>query len=121
MLFCGWCRGRGVTPVYATLPFFVDFLAHSRRDKVLFVSEVKGYWSARNSVLALKDMDLEDSREISMLIRSFLKSARPQELRSPAWDVTLVLQSLTQAPYEPLQTSDEHFLAQKMLFSWLLL
>ena len=35
---------------------------------------------------------------------------------SPTWDVTLILQNLTRAPYEPLRTSDEHFLAQKMLF-----
>ena len=61
-------------------------------------------------------MDLADSRPISMLIRSFSKSVRPEELRPPAWDVTLVLQSLTGAPYEPLRTSDERFLAQKTLF-----
>ena len=45
-----------------------------------------------------------------------MKSVRPEELRPPAWDVTLVLQSLTQAPYEPLRTSGVHFLAQKTLF-----
>ena len=50
-----------------------------------------------------------------MLIRSFSKSVRPKELRPPAWDVTLIPQSLTRAPYEPLQTSDERFLAQKTL------
>ena len=51
-----------------------------------------------------------------MLIRSFSKSVRPKELRPPALDVTLVLQSLTGAPYEPLRTSDERFLSQKTLF-----
>ena len=51
-----------------------------------------------------------------MLIRSFSKSVRPEELQPPAWDVTLIPQSLTRAPYEPLQTSDERFLAQKTLF-----
>ena len=51
-----------------------------------------------------------------MLIRSFSKSVRPEELRPPTWDVTLVLQSLTRALYEPLRASDERFLAQKMLF-----
>ena len=61
-------------------------------------------------------MDLADSRPISMLIRSFSKSVRPEELRPTAWDVTLVLQSLTRALYEPLRTVDERFLAQKMLF-----
>ena len=110
MLFCGWCRGRGVAPVNATFPLTVDFRGHLRSDKGLSVSVVKGYWSALNSVFALKGMDLADSRKISMLLRSFSKSARP------AWDVTLILQSLTRALYDPLRSSDERFLAQKMLF-----
>ena len=40
----------------------------------------------------------------------------PVELRPPAWDVSLVLQSLTGALYEPLRMCEERFLAQKMLF-----
>ena len=116
MLFCGWCHGRGVAPVNAIVPLIMDFLVHLRHDKGLSVSAVKGYRSALNSVFALKGMGLADSHPISMLIRSFSKSVRPEELHPPAWDVTLVLQSLTQALYEPLRTSDERFLAQKTLF-----
>ena len=87
-----------------------------RRDKGLSVSAVKGYRSALNSVFALKGMDLADSRPISMLIKSFSKSVRPEELRPPAWDVTFILQSLTGAPCEPQRTSNECFLAQKTFF-----
>ena len=115
-IFCGWCRGRAVAPVNATVPVVVDFLIYLRQDKGLSVSAVKGYSSALNSVLALKDRDLSPSREITMLLRSFARSVNPVELRPPAWDVSLVLQSLTGAPYEPLRTCEEHFLAQKTLF-----
>ena len=80
------------------------------------VSAVKGYSSALNSVLALKGRDLSASRQIMMLLRSFARSVNPVELRQRAWDVSLVLQSLTGAPYEPLRTCDERFLAQKTLF-----
>ena len=80
------------------------------------VSAVKGYCSALNSVLALKGRDLASSREITTLLRSFARSVNPVELRPPAWDVSLVLQSLTGAPYEPLRTCEERFLAQKTLF-----
>ena len=55
-----------------------------------------------------------------MLIISFSKSVRPVELCPPAWDVTLVLQSLTRASCELLRTSDERFLAQKTLFLFVL-
>ena len=116
MLFCGWCCGRGFAPVSATVPMIVDFLVHLFRDKGLSVSAIKGFRAALSSVFALKGMDLADSRPISMLFRSFSKSVRPEELRPPAWDVTLVLQSLTRAPYEPLRTSDERFLVRKTLF-----
>ena len=75
---------------------------------------VKGYSSALNSVLALKGRDLTSSREITVL-RSFSRSVNPVELRPLAWDVSLVLQSLTGAPYEPLRTYEERFLAQKTL------
>ena len=105
-----WCLGRGVAPVNATVPVIVDFLVHLNRDKGLSASAVKDYCSALNSVFALKGMDLADSRPISMLIKSLSKSVRPEELHPSAWDVTLVLQSLTRAPYEPLWISDECFL-----------
>ena len=112
-IFCGWCRGRGVAPVNATVPVVVDFLIHLRQDKGLSVSAVKGYCSALNSVLSLKGRDLASSREITTLLRSFSRSVNPVELRPPAWDVSLVLQSLTMAPYELLRTCEESFLAQK--------
>ena len=114
-IFCGWCRGRGVAPVNATVPVVVDFF-HLRQDKGLSVSAVKGYCSALNSVLALKGRDLAASREITTLLRSFARSVNPVELRPPAWDVSLVLQSLMGAPYELLRTCEERFLAQKTLF-----
>ena len=94
----------------------MDFLIHLHHDKGLSVSAVKGYSSALNSVLALKGRDLASSREITMLLHSFSRSVNPVELCPPAWDVALVLQSLTGAPYEPLRTCDERFLAQKTLF-----
>ena len=114
-IFCGWCRGRNVAPVNASVPVVVDFLIHLRQDKGLSVSSVKGYCSALNSVLALKGRDLAASREITTLLRSFARSVNPVELRPPAWDVSLVLQSLTGAPYEPLRTCEERFFAQKTL------
>ena len=69
-IFCGWCRGRD------TVPVVVDFLIHLRHDKGLSVSAVKGYSSALNSVLALNGRDLASSREITMLLRSFLEIRR---------------------------------------------
>ena len=115
LAFCNWCRGRGVAPVNASVPLIVDFFRHLVRDKGLSVPAVRGYRASLNSVFTLKGRDLAASREVSMLFRSFSKAARPERLRPPNWDVSLVLQSLTRAPYEPLRSADERFLAQKTL------
>ena len=115
-IFCGWCCGRGIAPVNATVPVVVDFLIHLRQDKGLSISAVKGYCSALNVVLALKGRDLASFREVTMLLCSFSGTVDPVELRPPAWEVSLALQSLTGAPYEPLWTCEERFLAQKTLF-----
>ena len=72
--FCGWCRGRGVASVNATVPLIVDFFIHLRKDRGLSVSVVKGCHSTLNSVLTLKGLDLAASRELSMLFRSFSRS-----------------------------------------------
>ena len=51
-----------------------------------------------------------------MLFRIFAKTCSKQDFRPPAWDVALVLQSLTNQPYEPIRETEERFLAHKMLF-----
>ena len=113
--FCRCC-GRSITPLDATIPVIVDFLIHLREDKGFSLSALKGYCSAITSVFNLKGLDLANSKELYMLFRSFAKTCPPQDLRPPAWDVALVLQSLTNQPYEPMRETEERFLAQKTLF-----
>ena len=79
----------------------MDFLIHLWRDKGFSLLTLKGHRSAINSVLALKGTDLAESRELTMLFRSFVKSCPTANLRPPAWDVALVLNSLTAAPMSP--------------------
>ena len=114
--FCRWCRGRSIAPLGATISVIVDFLIHLRQDKGFSLLALKGYRSAITSVLNLKGLDLANSKELYMLFRSLAKTCHPQDLRPPAWDVALVLQSLTNQPYEPMRETEERFLAQKTLF-----
>ena len=76
--FCGWCGGRGVTMIDATIPVIVDFLIHLRQDKGFSLLALKGYRATINSVLTLKGVDLANSKELSMLFRSFAKSCSPR-------------------------------------------
>ena len=50
-----------------------------------------------------------------MFFHGFAKSCPPQDLRPPARDVALVLQSLTNPPYELIRDAEERFLAHETL------
>ena len=94
----------------------VDLLIHLCRDRSFSLSALNGYRAAISSVLSLKGVDLANSQELTMLFRSFSKSCSSTDLLPPAWDIALVLQSLTVAPYEPLRDADERYPAHKTLF-----
>ena len=78
------------------------------------MSAIKGYCSL-NQVFVLKKMGISSSQEISMLIKSFVKSC-PQEARPPNWDMSLVIRSLMRHPYESLKKVLVRDLTLKTLF-----
>ena len=80
------------------------------------MSSLKGYRAAINQVLNHKGIDLAAFVEISALIRHFEISCPPIEVKPPQWDLSLVLRSLTKAPYEPLGQTSLKMLTQKTAF-----
>ena len=51
-----------------------------------------------------------------MLFHGFAESCPTTDLRPPAWDVAVVLNSLTAAPYEPIKKAEERLLTHEKLF-----
>ena len=115
-LFLDWCQVKGITPDRATIPQLASFFHHLRKDKQLSISAVEGYRAALNQVFSLRGLDLTVSPELSLLFKHFRKSCPPRELRTPHWDLALVLDSLRKPPYEPLDTASLKNLSLKALF-----
>ncbi|XP_064103326.1 uncharacterized protein LOC135213276 [Macrobrachium nipponense] len=115
-LFQDWCQDKGIAPDEATIPQLACFFHHLRKDKQLSISAVEGYRAALNKVFSLKGMDLAASPEILLLFKHFRKTCPPRELRTPHWDVALVLKSLRGPPYEPLHSASLKNLTLKTLF-----
>ena len=69
----------------------------------LSVAAVKGYGAALNHVFSLAGVDPVASWIISRMFRNFEKSCPPHEVCPPDWNLSLVLQSLTHLPCEPLK------------------
>ena len=114
--FVEWCQSKQVVPEQATIPEIASFFHYLRKYKKISLSAVQGYRAALNQVFSLKGMNLALSPEISMLFSHFKKSCPPREIRSPPWDVALVLNSLRGPPYEPLRDAHMKDLTLKTVF-----
>ena len=94
------------------------FLVHLHKDKKLSYSPIEGYGVPLGHVLkAIKSIDTGSDVHISSLMANFAR-----ELRSsiPSWNLGLVLQAFTGAPFEPLRTANMRWLTFKTVFQVLL-
>ncbi|PJE78335.1 hypothetical protein CI610_02731 [invertebrate metagenome] len=116
-IFCDWCVGRKVDPVKASVQLIADFLLWLFRDRNLAPGTIAGYRTAIASVLSFQGRsEMSSSSSLSALIRGFgLDRPRIRQL-APQWNLALVLDSLTRAPYEPLESATLKFLTFKVVF-----
>ena len=115
-VFSSWCSGRKVDPLTASLPLIADFLLFLRDVKKFTLPTIKGYRTALALVLKPAGVDVSSSTDITALIRAFSLEKPPRDIRPPCWDLAVVLGSLLQPPYEPLDQSSMMFLTHKTAF-----
>ena len=80
---------------------------------------MKGRRSALSQVLFLKRLNLDNSREFSILMRNFEHFGLPREIK-PECKVTLILPSITKPLYEPLQEASDKHLRLEAVFPFAL-
>ena len=115
-VFSGWCVDRHFDPAASSVHSVLNFL-QLLLDAGKAASTVKVYVAAISSIHHTVD-GLTMGRH--PLVCQFLRGAhrlRPgRALRAPSWDLTMVLHSLAEAPYEPLDTAELKWLTQKTAF-----
>ena len=94
-----------------------DFLLTLFRERNLAPGTIAGYRSALASVFAVHGRQgVGSDPSLSAMIRGFgLDRPRTRQL-APQWNLAFVLESLTRAPYEPLENSSLKFLTFKTVF-----
>ena len=113
--FCTWCEEHGFSAMHPTVPIIAEFFLFLFSEKKLLPQTIEGYRSALSMKLDA-DLELGSNKELKRLIQSFYKS-RPKATRHiPSWDLILVLQALTKAPFEPLSLAEPKFLCWKTVF-----
>ncbi|XP_039529209.1 uncharacterized protein LOC120480253 [Pimephales promelas] len=112
-VFEGWCDGRGITSYQCSVPDILCFL-QDLMDKGRSFSTIKVYLAA----ISACHVGFEGSTVGQHpLIRRFMKGARrslPVVRRTvPEWDLSMVLEALSQHPFEPLDSISLKLLSLK--------
>ena len=94
-----------------------DFLCYLHEQKDLAVSTIEGYRTAISHVLkAVRGLDIGHDPAISSLIANFVRDVSKRKDSAPPWNLALVLQVLTQAPFEPMHLAPLKLVTSKTVF-----
>lgn len=114
--FYSWCEQHGVQPLQASIVNILVFLQEGL-SKCLAPNTLCRQVAMISLILTCSSLK---SLAQHPLIRCFLRGAAnlcpPVLHRYPTWDLSIVLNSLTGSPYEPLRMASLHVLSCKVTF-----
>ncbi len=115
-LFTSWCHSRQLDPVVCPLGSMLEFM-QDRFASGLSSSTLSVYVAA---IAAHHAPVGEQSLGRNPLVTRFLRGTRrlrpPVRPRMPTWDLAVVLEALSKAPFEPLEDVPWRFLTVKTVF-----
>jgi len=102
-VFCAWCSDKGKDPWQVRTHHVAQFFLFLFNIKKLSPGTIAGYRTAIASALKhSRRTDFANDPELSALLRSFRRDRPSVPKRFPSWDLSLVLQVISHAPFEPI-------------------
>ncbi|XDV39759.1 hypothetical protein PO909_008949 [Leuciscus waleckii] len=115
-VFTSWCHQRQWDPVNCSVNTVLEFL-QDRFASGLCPSTLKVYVAAIAAFhVPVGGISLGRDPLITRFLRGTLRLRPATRTRMPAWDLALVLEGLSGAPFEPLESVSEKFLTFKTVF-----
>lgn len=115
-LFTSWCQERQLDPVYCPIGSVLEFL-QCRFSSGLTPSTLKVYVSTISAYHAHVDGTTVGKNPLVIRFLRGTQRLRPaMRTRVPAWDLAIVLEGLSTAPFEPLESVSDKFLTLKTVF-----
>ena len=118
--FMKWCKNHHVSkPDCATVPNVARFLSYLRERRKLSGGTIANYLSAIGTV---RDIATGTTLAKDPVLKGIIKGFKQEDLRDskrfrpPDWDLGVVLQALTKAPFEPLDSTSMQYLTWKTAF-----
>ena len=105
-LFEKWCRENSVDFSTPSVKHISDFFMYLYQDLNRLPSTIDGYRTAIVDTLGPAGHHIAQSLHLHSLLSSFHRD-RPKSSRNlPKWNLSVVLNELTKAPFEPMKDTD---------------
>ena len=115
-LFEKWCRDNSVDFSTPSVKQVSDFFMYLYQDLNRRPSTIDGYRTAIVDTLGQTAQHIAHNADLHRLLSSFHRD-RPKSSRNlPKWNLSVVLNELTKAPFEPMKDSDLKHLTLKTAF-----
>ena len=115
-LFQKWCRENSVDFSTPSVKHISDFFMYLYQDLNRCPSTIDGYRTAIVDTLGPAGHHIAQSSDLHRLLSSFHRD-RPKSSRNlPKWNLSVVLNELTKAPFEPMKDTDLKHLTLKTAF-----
>ena len=115
-LFEKWCRENSVDFSTPSVKQISDFFMYLYQDLNRRPSTIDGYRTAIVDTLGPTAHHIAHNADLHRLLSSFHRD-RPKSSRNlPKWNLSVVLNELTKAPFEPMKDSDLKHLTLKTAF-----
>ena len=114
-LFEKWCRENSVVFSTPSVKQISDFFMYLYQDLNRRPSTIDGYRTAIVDTLGPTAQHIAHNADLHRLLSSFHRD-RPKSSRNlPKWNLSVVLNELTKAPFEPMKDTDLKHLTLKLL------
>ena len=116
--YFSWCRGRQISLHKAPLGAVAEFLTEQFKHKNAKPRSVRCFRTAIAAIHHGFDggLTVSTSPTLSNLIKGTFHERPPERSLVPAWDLSLVLGTIADSPYEPMHLLDLPELTRKTVF-----
>ena len=116
-LFEKWCRDNSVDFSTPSVKQVLDFFMYLYQDLIRCPSTIDDYRTAIVDTLGPMGLHISQSSDLNRLLLASFHRDRPKSSRNlPKWNLSVVLNEITKAPFEPMKDTDLKHLTLKTAF-----